>query len=182
LLSIAATAIVGNETIEVPIAFEYATFLQGWDLNADILSPDLATYLEAETFFRRSRTTKFFSIFINILMWLLSLLLLAMVVGIWFRNRSVEPPTLAFNAALLFAVPAIRQVQPGIPTIGCIADAAGFFWCMAIVSFCLLALMTNYIVKYQADQPKEVLTQKTLSEESTSKLSETPAIVTLQSQ
>ena len=165
---IVATAFIGNETLNVPIAFEYSTFLQGWDLTSDILSPDLANYLESETQFRRSKTTKFFSVFINILMWLLSLFLLAITVGIWFRKRKVEAPLLAFNAALLFAIPAIRQVQPGVPTIGCIADAVGFFWCMAIVSACLLALMLNYTVKYQAEVPSKKHI-KTLSVTETSK-------------
>jgi hypothetical protein len=161
-----ASAIIGNETIDLPIAFEYATFLQGWDLSANIISPNLGDYLEAETFFRRSKTTKFFSVFINLLMWMLSIMLLAMAIAIWFRKRPVEPPTLAFNAALLFAIPAIRQVQPGVPTIGCIADAVGFFWCMAIVSGCLLSLMLNYVLKSQG------ALEKRKSEESIPSMSE----------
>jgi hypothetical protein len=46
----------------------------------------------------------------------------------------------------LFAIPQLRNVQPGIPSIGCAADTLSFFWCMALIAFSLLLLMWNYII------------------------------------
>ncbi|KAI8926398.1 hypothetical protein BC831DRAFT_229063 [Entophlyctis helioformis] len=39
---------------------------------------------------------------------------------------------MAVATALLFALPALRNSQPGAPPIGCTADVAGFFWNMLI--------------------------------------------------
>ena len=173
-------AFVNNATVKLPIAFEYATFIQGWALSADITSGDLSTNLESVTYFGRSQTTRFFSVFINILMWLLSIFLMIMTVGIWLRGGKVEPPALTFNAALLFAMPAIRQVQPSIPPIGCIADAVGFFWCMAIISVCMLAMMLNYIIKYE-DQPVGSLSKtKDWTEDAAPKLANAPTSVVVE--
>ncbi|KAI8831380.1 hypothetical protein BC829DRAFT_409758, partial [Chytridium lagenaria] len=57
------------------------------------------------------------------ILWLLSLLVLGVVIQIYFRDRTVEPPT-----AVLFALPAVRNAQPGAPQIGCISDIVSFFW------------------------------------------------------
>ncbi len=67
-------------------------------------------------------------------MWVLSLTILTLAVTLWFRERKVEPGTIGISTGLLFALPAIRNTQPGAPIIGCIADTSGFFWNMALVA------------------------------------------------
>lgn len=142
-------ALFSNNSTNIPIAFQYSTFLQGWSIISNLNTR--MDFVQVETWFIRSKTTKFFSLFINILMWVVSLSLLTLVMGIWIRKRRVETPILAFSAALLFALPALRNVQPGVPQIGCTADAVGFFWCMAIVSLCVLGVVWNYIIMYQKE-------------------------------
>ena len=67
-------------------------------------------------------------------MWILSLTDITLAATLWFRDRKVEPPTIGFSAGLLFALPAVRNVQPGAPVIGCTMDVAGFFWAMFLVA------------------------------------------------
>ena len=50
------------------------------------------------------------------------------------------------QCAVLFAIPQLRNVQPGIPSIGCASDTVGFFWNMALIAVALLLLMWNYII------------------------------------
>jgi Domain of unknown function (DUF4436) len=52
---------------------------------------------------------------------------------------------------LLFALPPVRNSQPNIPPIGCVADLASFLWCMVLISLSLVLLIWNYIHKYKAD-------------------------------
>ena len=68
----------------------------------------VAVYLE----YRRGPVLIVFSIFLGLLMWLLSLSAFTMSSLIWLRGRKVEPPTIAVVGALLFALPAMRNVQP----------------------------------------------------------------------
>ena len=103
--------------------------------------------------FRRSGVTVFFALFVGLLMWLLSISALIIAISIWMRERKVEPPTIAVMAALLFALPAMRNSQPGIPGIGTSSDVASFFWAMALVSISLILLMANYIMMYKAEKP-----------------------------
>jgi hypothetical protein len=153
----------GNGT-NIPIAFQYSTFLQGWSIVPNLNSR--MDFVRVETWFLRSKTTKFFSIFINILMWVMSLSLLSLVMGIWIRKRRVETPILAFSAALMFALPALRNTQPGVPQIGCTADAVGFFWCMAIVSLSVLGVIWNYIIMYQKETISKASNTRRMDESS----------------
>ena len=113
-------------------------------------------FIEAE--FKRSVVTQFFSMFIITIMWVLSLSLFTLTITLYTRRRKVEPPTIAVAGALLFALPGLRNAQPGIPTLGCAADTAGFFWNMLLIALSIVLMMWNYIFKYTAEprpQPKK---------------------------
>lgn len=60
---------------------------------------------------------------------------------------------------MLFALPAIRNTQPGIPDIGCTADLAGFMWVMFLVMISTVMMMWNYIFKYGKDKVPETLSK-----------------------
>ncbi|KAJ3103224.1 hypothetical protein HDU97_010288 [Phlyctochytrium planicorne] len=107
---------------------------------------------------KRSLTTIFFSGLIMAIMWALSLLAVFLAVTLWISGRKVEPPTIAFAIALIFALPGIRNTQPGTPPIGCTADVVSFFWAMVLSAITASLLLLNYIVKYNFDpalQPKD---------------------------
>ena len=125
--------------------------LQGWTINPtlnEIVNTDGSFYVSIDLSAIRSITTKFFSVFIIIYMWFLSLSAIVLASTLWYRERKVEPPTIGFIASLLFALPAIRNTQPGVPSIGCTADTAGFMWNMFLVLVSVVLLMWNYIIKY----------------------------------
>ncbi|KAJ3218567.1 hypothetical protein HK099_005013 [Clydaea vesicula] len=82
-----------------------------------------------------------------------------LAVTLWMRDRKVEPPTIAVTTGMLFALPAVRNVQPGIPGIGCTADVIGFFWNMIMVATGAALLLTNYILKYKAEKNKPLIIQ-----------------------
>lgn len=89
---------------------------------------DRGTYSSA-TFtitFNRTKGTRFFSIFIVILMWVLSGMMLTLVVDhVFLRPREPAPPTMGVCIALLFALPAVRGTQPEVPPIGVAVDVLG---------------------------------------------------------
>jgi len=93
------------------------------------------TVLDLHYTITRGSVVRFFSIFVVILMWLLSSFELAMAVDhVVVRPRQVLSPTIGFGVSMMFALPAVRSTQPGIPGMGCLVDVAGFFWNMAMIS------------------------------------------------
>lgn len=59
--------------------------------------------------------------------------------------RKVGFPTLASLAALLFAVPGIRNSMPGTPPVGTLSDFLVFFWALLIVSLCMATASGSWL-------------------------------------
>lgn len=76
----------------------------------------------------RSTTTQGFSIFICILMWLLSLVMGLFGFQVVFRKRRADAHACMIGITTLFALPAVRSAQPGIPDVGCVSDILGYYW------------------------------------------------------
>jgi hypothetical protein len=55
-------------------------------------------------------------------MWCLGLGIFVAAMSVWFREKKVELPVIAISTALLFALPNIRNSQPGIPLTGTKSD------------------------------------------------------------
>jgi hypothetical protein len=54
-----------------------------------------------------------------------------------FGLHKVGFPTLASLAALLFAIPGIRNSMPNTPPVGTLSDFIVFFWALLIVAVCM---------------------------------------------
>ncbi|KAJ9089919.1 hypothetical protein DSO57_1008018 [Entomophthora muscae] len=76
----------------------------------------------------RTWLVKFFSIFVNFVMWLLAWGIFNVTVDTWHFRRSVTGDCIAASFGLIFALPSVREAQPGIPAIGCGIDFVGFMW------------------------------------------------------
>lgn len=84
---------------------------------------------------QRSPTVKFFSIFINTVMWILSAVILSISLSCLVGGRKVELAMMTFMAGMLFAFPAVRNLQPGVPPLGSVTDFLATFWAQAIAAF-----------------------------------------------
>ncbi|TPX39239.1 hypothetical protein SeMB42_g06402 [Synchytrium endobioticum] len=140
-----------NASTPVPIAFMASGAIQAFRLSfaihtetyqagpSNITSPVLA--LEVV----RSYTTKLYSVFVAIIMWLLALSIFTLSFSLWIRGIKADLPAVGVATSMLFALPAIRNAQPGAPPIGCTSDVMSFFWSMFLVSVSALLLVWNHI-------------------------------------
>ncbi|KAJ3268447.1 hypothetical protein HDV01_002749 [Terramyces sp. JEL0728] len=101
---------------------------------------------------KRTVITILFSIFLYLIMWVLSGAAFLVTLSIWTRGRKVEPPTIAAVGAILFALPNIRNAQPGAPAVGCNADILAFFPCMLLVTASVAMGLLNYFTVYKAEK------------------------------
>ncbi|KAJ9084210.1 hypothetical protein DSO57_1026808 [Entomophthora muscae] len=77
---------------------------------------------------RRTSTVIMFCFFLTCVMWALALSIGALTYDVLIFKRDCPAPILSIGIAMLFALPTIRNSQPGIPSFGCAADVLGFFW------------------------------------------------------
>jgi len=101
----------------------------------------------------RSPTTKGFSVFIVILMWMLSLAAVAVTFEVVVRQREASPPLLGMMVGLLFAMPAVRNTQPSVPPIGTLSDVVGLFFNMALVALSAICSMLSWVMSGPNPKP-----------------------------
>ncbi len=151
----------GTTGNQVPVLFAIVGALQSWKIDTpfvkDISVGSKGLSIAAEINISRSYTTRIFSMFMFLMLWSISILVLTMAITIWTRGRTVEPPTLVVTTSMLFAMPALRNAQPGVPVIGCTFDVIGFFWNMFLGTVAVSLVLLNYIVMHKRECTSHVL-------------------------
>jgi hypothetical protein len=126
------------EMIPVRVSLKHA--VHGYRIDAREEIPELYV-LRVE----RSGSTVAFVVFLMVLMWGLTIGIVAMAFILTVAGRDIGPGLLGFLAAMLFAFPGIRTALPGAPPLGSLFDYAAFFWCEGIIGVTLLVLTATYL-------------------------------------
>ncbi len=166
---------INNSDFQEPIPL-FVTFdgeAQGLYFTPSFSNPesDKPTLVEISIGVHRTALAIFFCIFAIVIMWAFAIVMVILTLQYAVHKRQIEPPILTASVALLFALPALRNVQPGVPPIGCSSDLLGFFWDMTIIAICTVAIFLMYVLRWWP--PKKTITgrrkgtgtaEKTMSE------------------
>ncbi|KAJ3305495.1 hypothetical protein HDV03_001361 [Kappamyces sp. JEL0829] len=140
-----STAFSTSATLSgIPLAVGLIGGKQSWSAVSDVLDLD-RTHLYVSLTFFRSWMTKLYSTFIVSAMWVLTACLLKITWDIWWEDRVAESATMRLGVRFLFAFPALRYAQPGLPVMGCTEDVASFFWCILFAAVCSILLLSNFM-------------------------------------
>ena len=132
---------------EIPIGVDFIGSIPGFKIDAAKAKDSTADYVAIDMVIARAATTKFFSLFVTIMMWGLTIAVLLLTLSCILRGRKVELAMFSFTAALLFAFAAVRNAQPGTPPIGTFSDFISFFWAEVIIAMCLVALVFTWLLR-----------------------------------
>lgn len=144
-----------NTSCKDPLALVPAVLgsTQGFALTATVVpgfnDDDSLDYSEATVLFtaRRTRVHQGFSVLMYMVMWGLTLMLTFICCWTWKGGKRVELGIIAMTAALLYALPRVREAQPGIPKMGIIQDLVGYCWQILMIACSLISLMVNFILR-----------------------------------
>lgn len=151
----------GQCTSPLPILPTVFGALQGFSVDTDyepeaINGVDFA-YVNIKFTAKRGAVTIGFAILLFIVMWCLTTSVIILTLWIWITGRRTELPIIVLSTALLYALPNIRNGQPGIPLrAGIIADLVGYIWHVLLVSICVVSLIVNYIYRKDGKKPKKI--------------------------
>ena len=124
---------------------------EGYDVSIIPTAQNSPTLLDLTVGLRRTLPIRCYSVFIALLMLLISVSVLRMALK---RLKSTEPPEMgemAFCAALLFAFPAIRNAQPFAPPMGVLSDYLCFFWAESLVAISLIIKLNIWLSRKKHD-------------------------------
>lgn len=132
---------------EIPIGVDFVGTVSGFKIEAAKAKESTNDYVGIEMSISRAATTKFFSFFVMIMMWGLTIAVLLLTLSVVVRGRKVELAMFSFTAALLFAFATVRNAQPGTPPIGTYSDFISFFWAEVIIALSLVALVFTWLLR-----------------------------------
>ncbi|KAG0038235.1 hypothetical protein BGZ82_000746 [Podila clonocystis] len=134
----------------IPVSLTFLGMLQTVEFVPVVHLDPLDTYkISLEIFTRRSPTTIGFSLFIVMIMWALSIAIGLIAIQVIRKHRMTDEHILTLGIATLFALPALRETQPGIPAIGCAADVLGFYWNMAIIAISSIMILMASALRWK---------------------------------
>ena len=87
------------------------------------------------------------SILINVMMTALAVSVLAMVLQGMTAKRQFDLLPLSMSLTLIFGLPALRNVQPGVPPVGAYTDHVVFIWAELIVAVSAVVTVWHWLLR-----------------------------------
>jgi hypothetical protein len=137
------------EEVPVESVVNFEGSVTGYKIEAEQNPESSESYTILNIKIGRASSIKFFSVFVMVAMWALSLMVILLVLSVLLRARKVELAMFAFCSAMLFALPALRNIQPLVPPIGAYPDYIAFFWAESIAAMALITLVITWLVRPQ---------------------------------
>jgi hypothetical protein len=132
---------------DVSLAVDFFGSIPGMKIAATKTKESTDDYVGIDMEISRSSTVVFFSLFISFLMWGAAIGVMLLVLSVLLRGRKIEVGMFSFLSALLFAMVAVRNSQPGVPPIGTFSDFISFFWAEVILALCLMTILFTWLLR-----------------------------------
>ncbi|HEY2039102.1 MAG TPA: DUF4436 family protein, partial [Edaphobacter sp.] len=97
---------------------------------------------------RRANNVILLSILVMVIMFVLAFSIVGMVLQVTASPGEINLIPLSLCVALIFGLPALRNIQPGVPAaVGGFSDYLSFIWAELMVSISAIALAWTWIVR-----------------------------------
>jgi hypothetical protein len=90
------------------------------------------------------------SLFVMLMMTVLSMSLLAMVIRATMVGEKTDLLPLSVSISLIFGLPALRNIQPGVPPVGAIVDYVAFICAELIVAASAVIIVWTWLLRSRA--------------------------------
>lgn len=156
---------ISEDAAALPIQLTVMTTSPGVDLDlsqqASAEGDDAVMAIDFKV--KRAGTVTAYTVFVMAAMWGIALLIFIQSLALALRGRKPEADIMAYMAALLFAIPALRETLPGIPPVGSYTDVVAFFWAEGITALALIISLGAWLFraherfqrKYGSDFPED---------------------------
>ncbi len=146
---------IDNQTQEeVPIDVVHTDRIPGFEIEFTSQNGGQdAIGVDYEVKIQRSLPVLMFACSIMLMMWIVSFLAVLMTLMYWRIGHVPELGVIGLMTTLLFAFPAIRNSQPGVPPVGTLGDFLSFFWAESLVIIALAITWINFLRRYSKPKP-----------------------------
>lgn len=152
---LSTTLVVGTSDLDhsetISINENLTASIPGVRFEGDVARNDHNHVMRATVSMRRAYNVMTVSMIVMSVMFLLALSVLGMVMHVTSSPREMTLIPLSLCVSLIFGLPALRNVQPGVPAVGVLSDYISFIWAEFIVSTSAIALAWTWITRSRRD-------------------------------
>jgi uncharacterized protein DUF4436 len=145
---------VGAETMQrstpLPLSLALSAVIPGIKFRGSVTRNESTQVTGISLNLRRADNLITVSILINAMMTGLAASVLAMVL-VMTASRESDLFPLSLSISLIFGLPALRSVQPGVPPVGAFSDYVTFIWAELIVAVSAVIAVWHWLVRVRAD-------------------------------
>jgi hypothetical protein len=152
---LATTLIVGasdlnhNETL--PLKENFVASIPGIKFEGTVTQNDTYKLMRTAVELRRANNVILVSVLVMVIMFVLAISIVGMVFHVTASPGEINLIPLSLCVALIFGLPALRNIQPGVPPVGGFSDYLSFIWAEMMVSISAIALAWIWIVRSKKD-------------------------------
>ena len=152
----------GIAQAKAPFSIQIQNLVAGWNsvpsaaFSRNRAGNKYSNSVQMQFSIERYGVIKGLSVFVVVMMWLISLAVFVMASDTYFNQpilRDLNPTSAAIANSLLFGLPALRLVQPGIPSLNgapyLLVDVTGFYINMALVAVSSVLMISKLCWLYQ---------------------------------
>jgi hypothetical protein len=146
---------VGAETMQrstpLPLSLALSAVIPGIKFRGSVTRNESTQVTGISLNLRRADNLIAVSILINAMMTGLAASVLAMVLQVMTASRKSDLFPLSLSISLIFGLPALRSVQPGVPPVGAFSDYVTFIWAELTVAVSAVIAVWHWLVRARAD-------------------------------
>ena len=154
--SLATTLVVGTNDLDrsetVPINETFTATFSGIKFDGTITLDDTYKLMHTAVAIRRANSVISVSLLVMTVMFVLAVSIMVMVLHVAASPGEVNLVPLSLCIALIFGLPALRNVQPSVPGMGVLGDYISFIWAELMVSISAITLAWIWITRSRASR------------------------------
>jgi hypothetical protein len=153
--SLSTTLIVGASDLDnsepVPIKENFVASIPGIKFAGTITENSTYKLMQTAVEMRRANNVISISLMVMGLMFVLAISIVRMVLTVTASPGAMNLLPLSLSITLIFGLPALRSIQPGVPPVGGFSDYMSFIWAEMMVSISAIALAWTWIIRSKKD-------------------------------
>jgi hypothetical protein len=157
---LATTLIVGASDLDhsetIPLKENFIASIPGVRFSGAVTQDGTYKLMHTTIIIRRAYNVICVSLLVMTVMFVLAVSIVGMVLHVNASPGEINLLPLSLCIALIFGLPALRNVQPGVPPVGGFNDYLCFIWAELMVSISAITLAWTWIVRSGRDRRSNV--------------------------
>jgi hypothetical protein len=157
---LATTLIVGTNDLErsetVSINERFTATFPGIKFDGTVTEDNQYKLMHSAIEVRRANNVITVSLIVMTVMFVLAISVMGMVLHMTASPGEVNLVPLSLCVALIFGLPALRNVQPNVPGMGVLSDYISFIWAELMVSISAIALAWIWIIRSRENRELQI--------------------------